>query len=169
MDVGSGLGFDGITFAQCGARMTFVDVVESNLALLERLCGLLGLKDVKFCYLKDLDSLSTLPCDYGVIWCQGSLHHAPIDVIRSEVQELLKHLPRGGRWIQLAYPKVRWERDGKLPFDRWGEKTDGGAPWVEWYDLEKVLAVLSPAKFDVVLHFNFHNDEFNWFDLVRRE
>src|SRR5688500_10491798 len=28
LDVGAGLGFDGITFAQSGARVTFVDIVE---------------------------------------------------------------------------------------------------------------------------------------------
>jgi len=46
MDVGSGLGIDGITFAQHGARMTFVDIVESNLTLLERICRILNLTHV---------------------------------------------------------------------------------------------------------------------------
>src|SRR5215469_12380563 len=39
MDVGSGFGVDSITFAQHGARLTFVDLVESNLQVLKRLCG----------------------------------------------------------------------------------------------------------------------------------
>jgi carbamoyltransferase len=169
MDVGSGLGIDGITFAQHGANVTFVDIVESNLVVLQRLCRLLGVTNVNFCYLETLTSLTMLPTDYDVIWCQGSLINAPFEVIHPEAQELLKHLLVGGRWIELAYPKERWERDGRLPFERWGERTDGGAPWVEWYDLNKVMAILSPVKFDVVLYFNFHNDEFNWFDLVRRQ
>ena len=168
MDLGSGFGIDGLTFAQHGARMTFVDIVESNLTVLQRLYKLLDLKDVDFCYMKDIRSLSALPTDYDVIWCQGSLINAPFDIVREEAQELLKHLPVGGRWIELAYPKVRWERENRMPFERWGEKTEGGAPWVEWYDLEKVTAMLSPAKFDIVLHFNFHNDDFNWFDLIRK-
>ena len=168
MDIGSGLGIDGITFAQHGARMTFVDIVKSNLEVLKRLCKLLSLTNVDFCYMENISSLSTLSSDYDVIWCQGSLINAPFEIIRAEAQELLKHLPVGGRWIELAYPKTRWDREGKLPFDRWGEKTEGGAPWVEWYDMDKVLSMLSPAKFDIVLHFNFHNDDFNWFDLVRK-
>ena len=45
MDIGSGFGVDSITFAQHGARLTFVDLVESNLKVLERLCGIIGLKD----------------------------------------------------------------------------------------------------------------------------
>ena len=80
----------------------------------------------------------------------------------------MEHLPVGGRWIELAYPKARWEREGKMPFEQWGERTDGGAPWMEWYDLDKVKAMLSPAQFDVVLYSNFFNDDFNWFDLLRR-
>jgi SAM-dependent methyltransferase len=169
MDVGSGLGIDGITFAQHGARITFVDIVESNLEVLKRLCHLLNLKKIDFCYLDTLDSLSILPTDYDIIWCQGSLINAPFEITRIEVQELLKHLPIGGRWIELAYPRVRWEREGKLPFEKWGERTDGkGTPWVEWYDLHKLKAVLEPAQFDVILYLEFHNSDFNWFDLIRR-
>jgi SAM-dependent methyltransferase len=168
MDVGSGFGLDALTFALNGAKVTCVDIVESNLNVLKRLKALLGLTDVDFCYMKDLSSLSALPPNYDVIWCQGSLINTPFDVTRVEVQELLKHLPVGGRWIELAYPKSRWKHEGKKPFDKWGAITDGaGTPWIEWYDLPKVEALLEPAKFDVVLYFEFHNNDFNWFDLVR--
>jgi len=84
-----------------------------------------------------------------------------------EAQALLEHLPMGGRWIELGYPKSRWEREGRMPFDKWGQKTDGGAPWIEWHDLEKLRYVLAPANFDVVLDLEFHDSDFNWFDLVR--
>jgi SAM-dependent methyltransferase len=169
LDVGSGLGLDGLTFAQQGAHVTFLDIVESNLFILRRLCTLLKLTNVEFRYLDTLGSLDVLANDYDVIWCQGSMINAPFDLMAIESRELLKHLPIGGRWIELAYPPKRWEREGMLPFNEWGKRTDGdGTPWVEWYDLEKLLARLAPATFDVVLHFNFHNDDFNWFDLIRR-
>ena len=170
MDFGCGLGIDGITLAQHGAHVTFVDIVAANVQLVERIGMLLDLDNVEFHFMDDIHSLTSLSSDYDCIWCQGSMHHAPSGVLRAEARELLCHLPVGGRWIQLAYPKARWEREGGLPFDRWGEQTDGpGTPWAEWYDLTKLLKLLSPARFDVVLHFNFHNDDFNWFDLVRRE
>ncbi len=170
MDVGSGFGIDGITFAMNGAEITFVDIVESNLEILKRICNHLKIKNVKFCYMEDITSLKSLPNNYDVIWCQGSLINMPFDITYKEVQELLSHLPVNGRWIELAYPKERWEKEGKLSFDRWGEKTDGiGTPWVEWYDLEKLKKLLSPAEFDVVLHFNFYNSDYNWFDLIRRK
>ena len=76
MDVGSGFGVDPITFAQHGARVTFIDLVETNLNVLERLCKIMGLKDVQFVFLKDLDSLKPLDTDYDVIMAMGSLHHA---------------------------------------------------------------------------------------------
>jgi len=168
LDVGCGLGIDGVTFAQHGARITFVDIVESNLIVVRRISKLLGLTDVEFLYMEDIDSVSRLGTGYDVIWCQGSLINAPVDVIHAEAQALLEHLKPDGRWIELAYPKSRWEREGRLPFDRWGEHTDGpGTPWVEWYDLSKLQAVLKPAEFEVVLYFEFHNGDFNWFDLKR--
>lgn len=165
LDVGSGFGIDGIAFAREGAYVTFLDIVEDNILVLKRLCRLLKIENVEFLYMKDLSSLAALRNDFDVIWCDGSLIHAPFDIIRLEVKELVKHLKPQGRWIELCYPKERWKREGSMPFERWGEKTDGDAPWVEWYDLPKLRARFDPIQFDVILHFNFHNNDYNWFDL----
>jgi len=96
MDIGSGFGVDSITFAQHGARLTFVDLVETNLKVLERLCGILGLREVRFVHFQDLSSLVPLDNDYDVIMAMGSLHHAPARVIKPEIQELVRHLECGG-------------------------------------------------------------------------
>jgi hypothetical protein len=100
--------------------------------------------------------------------CCGSMINAPLEVTRIETQAILQHLPVNGRWIELAYPKVRWEREGRLPETEWGARTDGGAPWMEWHDLQKLEYLLAPAAFEVVLTREFHNADFNWFDLIRR-
>jgi len=168
MDVGCGLGTTTIPFAESGAEITFVDLVPSNLEVVRRVCKLKRLEKVRFCYMEDLGSLASLPPDYDFIYCCGSMINAPLAVSRLEARELLKHLKIGGRWIELAYPKARWEREGRMPFDRWGERTDGGAPWIEWHDVEKLKSYLAPAVFEVVMAFEFHNGDFNWFDLVRR-
>jgi 2-polyprenyl-3-methyl-5-hydroxy-6-metoxy-1,4-benzoquinol methylase len=167
MDIGSGFGMDSITFAQHGAKLTFVDLVQTNLKVLERLCKILGLKEVQFHWFEDLDSLRALDADYDVIMAMGSLHNAPAEVMKPEYQELLKHLKVGGRWLQLAYPKSLWVRHGRLPFDKWGQMLEG-SPWEEWYDLPKLLSMFEPAKFDVLLYHEFHDGDFNWFDLVYR-
>jgi len=169
LDFGSGLGFDTITFARAGALVDSVDLVRDNLTVTERLAETFGLTNVKTVYLEDLTSLDTLREMYDVIWCCGSMLHSPFDVVRDESQILLRHLKPAGRWIELAYPRSRWEREGSLPFERWGEKTDGGAPWVEWKDLEKIRKQLAPASFRAVLAFDFHDRDFNWFDLQRTD
>src|SRR5216684_7515883 len=84
MDIGSGFGVDSITFAQHGARLTFVDLVETNLKLLQRLCGILELRDTRFVFFQDLSSLVALDNDYDVIMAMGSLHNAPEKVMKPE-------------------------------------------------------------------------------------
>ncbi len=168
IDFGCGLGFDTIFYAQHGAEVTFVDLVPTNVEVVKRLCHLKGLARTHFCCMEDLSSLAGLPADYDFIYCLGSLLHAPLEVTRLEAQALLNHLPPGGRWIALAYPKARWVRDGRKAFTDWGRKTDGGAPWTEWHDLDKVQSYLAPATFELVMTLDFHNSDFNWFDLIRR-
>jgi len=168
LDVGCGLGPDSIFYAEHGAAVTFLDIVPTNVEFVRRVCEIKALKNVAFCYMEDLRSLATLPRNYDFIICCGSFINAPLELARMEAQALLEHLPVGGRWIELGYPKSRWEREGCLPFDKWGEKTDGGAPWVEWHDLDKLRYILAPSEFDVVLDLEFDNSNFNWFDLVRR-
>ena len=168
LDVGCGLAPDTIHYAEHGAEVTFLDIVEANVRFAERVCQLKGLQNVRFCYMEDLRSLDVLPDDYDVLYCCGSFINAPLEVARIEAQTLLRHLPIGGRWIELGYPKARWEREGRMPESEWGSRTDGGAPWVEWHDLEKVTCILSPARFETVLYLEFHDSDFNWFDLIRR-
>jgi 2-polyprenyl-3-methyl-5-hydroxy-6-metoxy-1,4-benzoquinol methylase len=169
MDIGSGFGVDSITFAQHGANLTFVDLVDTNLKVLKRLCEIMGLTEVRFHLLEDLRSLRVLDTDYDVIMAMGSLHNAPDEVMKPEYQELARHLKVGGRWLQLAYPPSRWIRDGKPPFEKWGVLTDGpGTPWCQPYDVPKLLGMLEPAKFEVVLYQEFHGVDFNWFDLLYR-
>jgi SAM-dependent methyltransferase len=167
MDIGSGFGVDSITFAQHGAKVTFVDLVETNLKVLQRVCGILDLKDVRFHHFQELSSLHSLDTDYDVIMAMGSLHNAPVGVMKPEYQELLKHLKVGGRWLQLAYPKSLWIKNGRPTFDKWGQMLERST-WEEWYDVPKLLSMFEPAKFDVVLYREFHNGDFNWFDLLYR-
>jgi hypothetical protein len=144
-----------------------VDIVPNNLAIVRRMAGIFGLHNCRFHFLEDFETLAALDSDYDVIWAWGSLINAPYEFTKIECEHLLKHLRIGGRWMELAYPEIRWRREGRLPFHRWGDKTDGGAPWIEWKDRDKLLALLAPAQFNVVLAFDFHNSDFNWFDFER--
>jgi SAM-dependent methyltransferase len=167
LDLGCGMAPDTIFYAERGATVWFSDIVPENVEYVRRICSLKQLAGANFLYIEDLRSLQALPDNFDAIYCCGSLINAPFSVTKMEVQTLLPHLPVGGRWIELAYPKVRWEREGSLPFTQWGAKTDGGAPWMEWKDLTKLQQLLEPARFETILFLEFHNSDFNWFDLIR--
>jgi SAM-dependent methyltransferase len=169
LDIGCGFAYDSLTFAEWGADVTLVDIVEENVELVGRVARLLGL-NVRTHYMDSIDSLRTLPTNYEIVLAIGSLHNAPAEVMRPEYAELTRRLQIGGRWLQLAYPKTRWQREGSLPFDEWAAHVDGpGTPWEEWLDVPKLLDLLVPAHFEVVLYREWHNQDFNWFDLVLRE
>lgn len=154
LDIGCGFGYDGLGFAQSGAAsVTFADIVASNLEAVAKVARLRGTDNVDFHFVHDIESLARLPDDYDVVTAIGSLHNAPQHVMKPEMLELARRLKAGGRWLQLAYPKVRWEREGSLPFDEWGPNVDGpGTPWEEWYDVPKLLDTLSPARFELVFY-----------------
>lgn len=168
LEVGSGLGYDGTHFARMGAHVTFLDIVPDNLKVIARVCELSGIKNVEFVHLASLEDISRLGI-FDTVLAIGSLINAPFDMMCEERAMLASHLHSGGRWLELCYPEARWLREGALPFTEWGSKTDGeGTPWVEWYDTAKLLQSLQPHRFDVIANFNFHNDDFNWFDLIKR-
>jgi SAM-dependent methyltransferase len=126
LDIGCGFAFDSLTFAELGAELTLVDIVEDNVRLVARVAGLLGLQ-VRTVHMETIETLAELPEDFDVVMAIGSLHNAPESVMRPEYQELARRLHPGGRWWQLAYPEFRWEREGSLPFDEWGPKVTAPA------------------------------------------
>jgi hypothetical protein len=168
VELGSGLGFDGIRFVEQGAIWTFCDIVPDNLAIIRRVAALKGLAGhARFHAIGDDLSFAALPSAYDAIWVFGSIHHVPFEVARREALDLLGHLKPGGRWMELVYPRERWLREGAPPFDQWGKITDGErTPWAEWHDIEKVRRRLFPAPLGTVLDFEFCSHNYRWFDLV---
>jgi hypothetical protein len=167
IELGSGLGFDGLRFAEHGAHWTFADIVPDNLALIRRIAGLKGLlKCVRFHLIGDDLSFDAVPRDYDAVWVFGSIHHVPFEIALQEALDVLGHLVPGGRWMELVYPRGRWLREGAPPFDQWGKLTDGErTPWAEWHDAEKVKRRLFPAPFRTLLDFGFCADNYRWIDL----
>ena len=170
IDIGCGLGIDGVHFAENGASVTFIDIVESNVELVQRICRLKEIEQAcTFLVMNDAGDLANLDRNYDAVMGFGSLMHAPFDVMKPEFDGLTTRLkPEGGRFIMHAYPKKRWEREGSLPFDKWGEKTDGeGTPWAEWYDADKLIDALKPARFELVYYCEYRQGDMNCIDLVR--
>jgi SAM-dependent methyltransferase len=170
IDIGCGLGIDGIHFAENGSSVTFIDIVDSNVELVQRICRIKGLeKACSFLVMADAGDLMKLDRNYDAIMGFGSLMHAPLNVMKLEFDALVACLkPESGRFIMHSYPKTRWEREGSLPFDKWGEKTDGeGTPWAEWYDADKLIDALKPARFELVYYCEYRQGDMNCIDLIR--
>jgi SAM-dependent methyltransferase len=168
VEVGCGFGFDGIHFLTCGAFWTFSDLVPENLALVRRLVGLLGLSArADYLLVENERSYAGLGNDpFDAVWAIGSLHHVPFDIARTESLDLMRHLRKGGRWIELTYPYERWQREGSLPFAEFGKRTDGErTPWAEWYDLAKMKQRLFPSRATTILDFTTGGGNFGWIDL----
>lgn len=167
LEIGSGLEYDGILRLKEGVKeWTFCDIAATNLEVIRRICNRLDLP-ASFVFIDDnLECFDKLGM-FDVIWANGSLINVPFEFACIECMKILPHLMPGGRWIELCYPRERWIREGRLPLSEWGKVTDGErTPWVEWYDLVKMQSRLFPAAFEVILNFNFHNDDYNWFDLL---
>jgi SAM-dependent methyltransferase len=167
VEVGSGLGFDGIYFLRAGARWVFADIVKDNLAVVRRAVDLMGLSaGAEYLWIDTPASLEALEEDVDVVWANGSLHHAPFELAREESQILLRKLKPNGRWIELFYPYERWVRQGKLPFSEWGKFTDGErTPWAEWHDAERIKQRLFPAATTTILDYRFGGGQYGWLDL----
>src|SRR5204863_8668169 len=101
-----------------------------------------------FLHLTDFRDHFKLDSDYDCVLASGSLHHTPSEIAKPEFEALASRHKIGGRFLALTYPKIRWEREGSLPFSEWGKATDGDTtPWAEWYDEAKILVQLSPYRF----------------------
>ncbi len=139
-DVGPGIGIDGIFFAKQGARVTFVDIVEDNLKLLERICNLKGI-NAEFYYIDDFFNFH-FKNRFDVFMFIGSMLNAPFEFSRRQAQAMIPFLRLDGKIIMLAYPKERYDSLGARDFVEFGKMTDGErTPWCEWYDDEKVKSL----------------------------
>ncbi len=166
-DIGPGIGVDGIFFAQHGARVTFVDIVQDNLTLLQRICALKGIR-AEYYFVEDFFAFH-FDKAFDVFMAIGSFLNAPFDFMKKEVAALSPFLRIGGKVVMLAYPKERYIQLGAQSFEHFGKMTDGErTPWAEWYDDEKTKSLFGP---DYRLNWsrNFGTDgiEFNWFDLTK--
>jgi 2-polyprenyl-3-methyl-5-hydroxy-6-metoxy-1,4-benzoquinol methylase len=122
-----------LCLAEMGAHVTFVDIIPHNVEVVRRLCRAKGIM-AEFLTIDRFEELDQLPtCD--IITAIGSLINAPLAVPRVEIDRLKTHLRPGGRWLHLAYPRSRWEQEGRIEFPRWEEHTDGeGTPWMEYHE-----------------------------------
>jgi SAM-dependent methyltransferase len=169
LELGSGLGLDGTYFLGQGALWTFADIVPGNLAVVRRAVEMMKVgANASYVPIAELGAIDRLTDKFDVIWANGSMHHAPFAIAQEESRQVLKKLKPNGRWIELVYSRERWLREGSMPFQEWGKRTDGERTnWAEWYDAEKLTRRLAPANFMTVLEASIYNKTCTWIDLLR--
>ena len=160
LDLGCGLGRDGIFFLENQANVTFADINLNNILLVEKICKAKNLKS-EYKYLKSYSDFEDL-IKFDYIFAIGSLINNPKKITKKIIKILIRNNP-GCRFVFLGYPKERWINEGKKSFRTWGSKTDGGAPWIEYYDLEKINYVFN-NKYSKIKETNYKN-EFNLFEI----
>ena len=163
LDLGCGLGRDGIFLAEKGFEVTFADIIPSNIKIIERICKLKKL-NCKFKLIQSYEDYGALGT-FDLILAMGSLHHMPIKITKKIIDIMFKNFESNKtQFLILAYPYERWKNDGCLPFRFWGSRTDGNAPWTEYFTLDKISFIFS-KNFKLIEQYNY-KDEFIYFYLT---
>ncbi len=167
VEVGPGVGLDGIFFAQHGARVTFADIVEDNLKLLERICRLKNIQ-AEYYFIEDFFNYQ-FKRQYDAFLCIGSLINAPFDFARRQVEEMMRYLKVQGKVLFLGYPKERFIKLGAKNGAQFGKMTDGDrTPWCEWYDDGKIKNLFGDHfRLNWSRNFGLKPEDFNWFELTK--
>jgi SAM-dependent methyltransferase len=169
LEIGSGLGYDGIAYAGSVKKWTFCDIIHENLKFIERIVNYQKVANVNFQLVEDI-----INHDYGEMfegfYAHGVLHHVPFEVAQKEVANIDRFLKSGAKVIILMYPYERWLMCGKPPYDEFGCMTDGeGTPWAEYYDDLKIQELFGDGyTLEACIKWGYQNAEFVNFELIKK-
>ncbi len=153
LSIGSGLGFHEVLYASRGAEVTCADIVESNLAVINRIASLRGVADrIKTLYCAD-SSEAVYGGPYDVVFIYGSLMVMPESMQRNLLARAKASLTPRGQMIlmlytwQFARSTCGWdspEHFDPLVFARASDPSVGEehCPWSDWHDDRKVLELV---------------------------
>ena len=99
LEIGCGLGTDGVQFAKAGAEYTGVDLTQAAVDLARRNFELHGLSG-RF-QTADAENLDFPEASFDVVYSHGVLHHTP-DTARA-IREVHRVLRPGGRAVVMLY------------------------------------------------------------------
>ncbi len=169
LEIGSGLGYDGITYSKSVRKWTFCDIMPQNLAFIKKVAGHLEVKNIYFQLIEDVFEHDFKDL-YDGFYAHGVLHHVPFEVAQKEVRNIDKFLLSGSKVVLLMYPYERWEMCGRPSFEEFGCMTDGeGTPWAEFYDEEKLKSLFGDG-FELLneTKWGYRNSEFVNYELIKK-
>lgn len=169
LEIGSGLGYDGITFSKKVNKWTFCDIISNNIEFIKRIAHLFKINNVDFQVIEDIFNHDYLGLFDG-LYAHGVLHHVPFEIAKKEVANIDQYLKSGARVVLLMYPIERWEICGKPSFSNFGKMTDGeGTPWAEYYDERKIVNLFGPEYvLENTTKWGHESSEFVNFELQKR-
>ncbi|MDJ0814940.1 MAG: class I SAM-dependent methyltransferase [Desulfobacterales bacterium] len=169
LEIGSGLGYDGIIYSNSAEKWVFCDIIPENLQFIQRIADYLNVTNVHFQLVEDVIN-HDFRYMFDGFYAHGVLHHVPFEVAQKEVANIDRFLKPGAKLIILMYPYERWDLCGKPPFDEFGCMTDGeGTPWAEYYDELKIQELFGNGYcLEDSIKWGDQNAEFVNFELIKR-
>jgi SAM-dependent methyltransferase len=168
LELGSGLGYDGIIYSRSVRKWTFTDIVPINIEFIKRITMLLNIKNVNYQFIDDIFNHNFKEM-FEAFYAHGVLHHVPFKIAQKEFININKYLNSNSLAVFLMYPYERWEICGKPDFNDFGRMTDGeNTPWAEYYD-EKKIKELTWNGFQLknTIKWGHQNSEFVNFELEK--
>lgn len=168
LEIGSGLGYDGIKYSRTASSYTYAELNQLQILFLQKVAALFHKTNIYFEFMTDPLS-HTFSKHYNAFYAHGVLHHVPFEVAQKQFQQIDSFLEIGSYCVFLMYPKERWEKSGKPSFDKFGKYTDGSCPWTEYYDTEKMKALLG-EKYELAFQkkWGHNNEEFVNFEFIKK-
>jgi SAM-dependent methyltransferase len=99
LEIGCGLGTDGVQFARAGADYTGVDLTDAAVELAQKNFDLLGLQGTF--RTADAENLDFANDSFDLVYSHGVLHHTP--ETRRAISEIHRVLRPGGRAVVMLY------------------------------------------------------------------
>ena len=140
LEIGGGMGYDGMVYHKTAQSYTYAEINRLQLEFIKDAYRLIKepCQNVFFQFLENPFE-HHFPMKYQVFFAFGVLHHIPFEEAKRQFIQIDKYLTPGAKVVMLMYPKKRWENAGRPSFENFGQFTDGGCPWAEWYDEEKIM------------------------------
>lgn len=167
LEVGGGMGYDGLQYAKRAASYTWAELSETQIEFLKRIAGLYGNGNFSYEWLQD-PLTHAYHRRFNAFYAHGVLHHVPLELAQAQFAQIDRYLEPGSKVVMLMYPKQRWIDCGKPSFETFGKYTDGGCPWAEWYDEEKILQLCGEGyKLLNTIYWGHNQTEFVNFELEK--
>ena len=170
---GCGLGYSELDFLEAGARVTFGDIVPSNVASVERLCALRGYTHrSRFLYMDD-SAKTSFGGPYDFIFSDGVLMHMPEEREAAVLKGMFDALrPKGVIWLMVYTPRFVESVGSPLNQVEFGRASDPSVgdlenPWSDWHDDDKLLRLAGPEAC-ILNREEFNEGRYIWYALGRR-